>query len=726
MLIVIYFLVSALESFLLAIYLLMIGSTPERSVLFNLSFSRLAVVVVVLITGVSLLILAIWSIKKGGKFNLLIERFLQNEKALWITFAGSIFFISLMMFLLTRQVDAFRGLEMVYQRLEPVLVWITIVAVQTGFLVAVWYCLFFVNHDNHKDLMNSQKEIGIVFGVFLVFTTLELIFITSFSYGPIVIGDEITYFDMAESLYKGSFSITQSHHYPPLYPLSIVVAMVFKEKTFEAIKLINVLLSSSIVFPIYLFTRHFLDQKKSLAVTLLTCTVPYHLIFPGRILSENLFFPLFLWVMYLTFSKPKNSNYHIFWDAVNAAVIAMLYLTRYISLALIPSFLLAWWIKPFDGEKSLLRPGIKKITYFCIFIITIIAVFTPWILMAKNEDLPIKLALGFGIASKTTQGQLTLANLLIWSIFYIGYYFLIAAPVLNLIFSSLRIHKDMRWREGFTRLVLQVLIVMGGFFAAVVRHSWRAYYNRDFPSKIMERYLIVFSVIFIMIGAIELANFNKAKYKNLSGFLIKNQIIPYLIVVFSHLLIIKGAFIPTDGNLINPQGSANGFMIKTLGSFFYVLIFTIYTLINIFLWIKKEKLAHIVFVSGLLIYFISMMPSYFSTLLDFQTYPWLAEQVYELVPFTDISSGNFNGISVFLPTDSTSKNKSEFYNGLRVRGIENTIIEVNSPEKIAGMQTWEGFIIEKIDKAELELDDNLRIYEFNNEHFSIQKITQRP
>ena len=169
----------------------------------------------------------------------------------------------------------------------------------------------------------------------------------------------------------------------------------------------------------------------------------------------------------------------------------------------------------------------------------------------------------------------------------------------------------------------------------------------------------------------------------------------------------------------------DGFMIETLGSFFYILIFAIYTLINIFLWLKQKKKAQIIFVLGLIIYFTAGLPTYYDTLLDYQTYPWLAKQISELAVFADIKGGDFEKISVFLPHDSTSKNRAEIYNGLRVRGIDNTVIEINSHESIDDMQTSEGFIIEKFDKTELGSDNDVCIYEFNNTYFTVQKITQQ-
>ena len=58
------------------------------------------------------------------------------------------------------------------------------------------------------------------------------------------------YFDMAESLNRGFFSIAQTHVAPPLYSFTILPALVFAEYTFDLIKIINVIVSSAIIFPI--------------------------------------------------------------------------------------------------------------------------------------------------------------------------------------------------------------------------------------------------------------------------------------------------------------------------------------------------------------------------------------------------------------------------------------------------------------------------------------------
>ena len=127
----------------------------------------------------------------------------------------------------------------------------------------------------------------------------------------------------------------------------------------------------------------------SLIAAFLSCIIPFQLVFPRRIISENLFFPLFLWTMLITFLIPDNKKYRLHWDLLNGAMVALLYLTRYITLAALPFFILSWWIKPFDGEKSLQKPKQKKTFRFILITAVFIAVFCPWPIIGMKAGVPL-------------------------------------------------------------------------------------------------------------------------------------------------------------------------------------------------------------------------------------------------------------------------------------------------------------------------------------------------
>ena len=718
MLFIFFYILSAIETFALSAYLAAVSSHAEESLILNLSPSRLAVVLFFFVCGLGFVVLAVRSLKHKSKLYAFQENYLNNERCQWLTFVISLAVIGLVIFLLSRQLDTFGDFKQIYQRFEPALVWLAVLAAQAAFLTAVWYFAHFVTVDRDQNTKATQKELLPLMGLYLGFIVLKLIFVSRTSYGPLGRGDEMTYFDMADSFYRGFFSIAQSHHYPPLYPLSIMVTLVFKSWTFDGIKLLNALYSSSIVFPVYFIARRFMDAPKSLAAAFLSCLIPYHLVFPRRILSENLFFPLFLWTMAITFTVPRSRAYRLHWDLLNGVILAALYLTRYITLAIIPFFLLAWWVKPFDREKSLVQPGWKKFLHFCLLITAMLAAYSPWLFAGLSEKMQLKLILGFGITARTTPEQLTMPNLLIWAALYACYFILVAAPVLHLLVISFFQVDYKRWREGFGRWIFQVLAVMGGFYAAVTRHSWRAYYNADLPSAIMGRYLIVFSAVYFVIALTALSQFKKSNFRSKWQFILAAQLIPFGLVTFAYLTLIKGVIIPTDGDLLKSLGSVDAFFTEILGGYFFLLLFLIYGLTNWLMWKGSSKSALTALVAGLVVYYAVGIPSYYQNLMDYQTYPWLASRIARLAPQPDPKSGESEQITVFLPEERTSKNEAEIYNGLRTRGINKTQIEVYAPEAVNAMVTDKGFIIQPLN-TEDEQYPGYPTLQFNNQEFVI-------
>jgi hypothetical protein len=717
----IYFIINALEAFFLAAYLASVESLSETTVLFNLSLSRLLLVLAVAAAGVVFAFLAFKSRPEDSSIKVKIRAIFNDEKKVWLVFLLSLALIALIYLPLMTQKWKFGNFELIYVRLEPVLVWMAVICAQTAFFSALAYCAKFIDYSRSPEAQLRVSELPALFGVFAAFIALKLLLVTASSYGPLGSGDEMTYFDMADSFHRGFFSIAQSHHYPPLYPLYFMPALVFGSYAFSGIKLLNVLASSSVIFPVYFIARHFMGRKQSLLAVLLTCLIPYHLVFPRRILSENLFFPLFIWTVFITFARPKNTRTRLPWDLLNGAMLAVLYLTRYITLAAIPFFVLAWWVKPFEDEPGLFKPGWKKFGHLAGMGAAVLLAFSPWLIAGLREGVNLKLVLGFGVASKTDPAQLTLYNLVTWMVLYASYYVLVAAPVLNLLLVAFTQVDLKKWREELGRLIFQVLSLMAGFYLAVTRHSWRAYYNREAPSKIMGRYLIVYSLLYIILAVIILARFDRSRVKSKTKFVLWTGVFPLALVVFAHVALFNDTLIHTDGNLFNALGSVDGFFTDVLGPYFYVIIGLLYA-VEIYLLLQdKRKYLLPVLSAGLLIYYVAGYPGYYNILLDYQTYPWLSQQVSDQVRAAGRVGQASDNISVYIPDDFNSQDRVEMYNGLRVRGIDNADVYVLGTHAPEDMQTDLGFIIRKLDGTETS---DLKVYEFNGQRFTIEDISR--
>ena len=719
----IYFAINALEAFFLAIYLASIGSLPSERVFLNLSLSRLTIILLIGMVGIGFGFLAVRTLSGTSRIKKSIQSTFKSQKNIWIAFFASLVVVAAVYFLLTTEKAKFLNYQQIYARFEPILVWAAVIGVQTALFAALAYCARFIDYSRSPETELRVSELPALFGVFAVFVAVKLLLVTATSYGPLGSGDEMTYFDMAESFHRGFFSIAQSHHYPPLYPLYFMPALVFGTYAFDGIKLLNVLASSSVIFPVYFIARHFMGRKQSLLAVLLTCLIPYHLVFPRRILSENLFFPLFIWTVFITFAKPKNARMRLPWDLLNGAMLAVLYLTRYITLAAIPFFVLAWWVKPFEGEPGLFKPGWKKFGHLVGMGAALLLTFSPWLIAGLREGVNLKLVLGFGVASKTDPAQLTLYNLVIWIVLYASYYVLVAAPVLNLLLAAFTQLDLKKWREDLGRLVFQVLALMAGFYLAVTRHSWRAYYNNEAPSKIMGRYLIVYSLLYIILAVIILVKFDRSRVKSKPKFIFWTGVFPMALIVFAQIVLFEDTIIHTDGNLFNALGSVDGFFTDILGPYFYVIIGLLYA-VEIYLLLQdKRKYLLPVLSAGLLIYYLAGYPGYYNILLDYQTYPWLSQQVAEQVRAAgkaDQASGN---ISVYIPSDYSSQDRVEIYNGLRVRGIDNANVYVLGTDAPEDMPTDLGYIIRKVSGDDAETSGP-KLYEFNGQRFTIEDISR--
>ena len=713
-----FFLISALETFFISAYIASVGSIEHSNLPLGLSAPRFAIVITFFFLGSFLLFFALRPLLKKTYLDDFEIQILESEKKLWLVFFIGILAAAAALVLLTRRVDLFGNWKLVYQQLEPVFVWLAVIGLQTAFFAALWYCAKFLQKNTTETVRDLNKELLLVFGLFFGFVVVKLVFISAF--GPLGRGDEMTYFDMAESLYRGFFSPRDSNHYPPLYPLTLVGTLVFKAWTFEGIKILNAVFSSSLVFPVYLLARQHVDSKNAFIAAFLSCLIPYHLVFPRRILSENLFFPLFLWAVLITYAQPKNTRYRFPWDVANGALIAALYLTRYITLAAIPFFILSWWIKPFPGEKGLFNPGVKKVTYFIAFTLAMLLTFSPWLLDGISEGVPLKLLLGFGIASRTTQAQLTFPRLLEWVLLYACYFILVAAPVFHLLLVSLRQIEIKNWREGFNRMILQVLALMAGFYAAVTRHSWRAFYNADLPSAIMGRYLIVFSVLYFIIAVIAVNRFKPENFKTQWHFIFFAQIVPFGLVSFAYFTLIKGAVVPTDGDLLKSLGSVDAFFTEILGPYFFILLFIIYGVSNWLMYFGKRRVAVYFLTAGLIVFYAIGVPAYNREIMEYQTYPYLAKQISLMLPSPDPKSGQAEQVTVFLPEERTVKSGAEIYNGLRINGFPETIIEAYSEEAVEEMATEKGFIILRL--PDEMGSEELPVFEINAMQFQIIEI----
>jgi hypothetical protein len=450
------------------------------------------------------------------------------------------------------------------------------------------------------DYLNTKKGAWIfLIAIYLACVLMTALVINSNAHGLTHFNDEIIYWRSIKALYDGMFTIKDFHHYPPLYYLLLLPAFYLAPsfQTYALLKLINVLWVTSVIFPAYLILRKFLDRRSSLIGAALLLVYPIQVVMPRLLLSENVFYPLFLWAMLFAFTDVFREKNGLFDDVALGILLGLLTLTRFITIAIIPAFVLIWWIKPRQAEGGAFFSKQKFLRLVLIGIITLLLE-GVWIIAGLRESVPLFEMLGFSIAAVSNPAQLTLPLLIMWAFFYLAYMLLIAAPYLFLLLSAkIKLFKE--WREDHNRWMIAVLAMILFFMIACARHSWKAVYNYPDPAKLQGRYVLVIGPLLLMSVFIEMRQMIENRDKKLwVGFLASNSL-----VVFSYFLLFKKiAFF--DYNLNISRSSPFGYLVMVFDEKFLIIT----AVLSVIFWYvlkKRHQIFIYVFTACIAIFFLA-------------------------------------------------------------------------------------------------------------------------
>jgi len=227
-----------------------------------------------------------------------------------------------------------------------------------------------------------------------------------FILAPSAFSDDYGFAKAARSvLYHGTLTVHGDVvNKAPLYPISLSLSYSFKDMNivFFLMKFINAVISSLIILPVLLLSREFFDEKKSMLITILVAVLPANFAFTFFIMSENLFYPLFLLSVYLIYKSFIEKSYK--WDILAGIVIGLTFLTK-INAVVLPAMVgIVLLLKLFKKEYLEIK---KKLVMALFFFITI----SPWI---------IRNSLLFGFNSKSFIGgysasaQATMSAAMTW------------------------------------------------------------------------------------------------------------------------------------------------------------------------------------------------------------------------------------------------------------------------------------------------------------------------
>lgn len=181
--------------------------------------------------------------------------------------------------------------------------------------------------------MKDSMRIAIIFSVIV---TLKII-LSAFVPAPSMFSDEYVYAKQAQNFIENGNLLVHGLKpaYPFMYSVMISPAYLFS-KNMEIIyffmKVINALISSLIIIPIWLLAKEFLDSKKAVYAALLSAVYPALFSFPAFIMAENLFYPLFILSIYLVYKSLKSESR--FMSIISGVCIAATVFAKYSALML--------------------------------------------------------------------------------------------------------------------------------------------------------------------------------------------------------------------------------------------------------------------------------------------------------------------------------------------------------------------------------------------------------
>ena len=334
---------------------------------------------------------------------------------------------------------------------------------------------------------------------------------------------------------------------------------------------------------------------------------PLFLVNSQVMLSENLFLPLFMWTTLLSFTslsphETQSALEEPRWieTSILGALIGFCYLTRYIALPVIPVFLLAWWLRPFSGEKGKLLYSNKKMIHLCVMVAEIIFLVAIWVMIGRYYQLPVPLLLGFEITPAPIAAQLSFYYVTFWIAAYAAATIFIAAPVIGALVLGVINFDYKHWRGDQYRWLVMVILITGATLVVNIYHSLSAPYNFPAPGKAQWRYLMVLSILFV-VTALTILSRHPEYSKN-----IKRSVLT--LGISMALLLLSFIFLSLHSELAGMSTGEELILDSGLEQEFVILA-VIIQLIILIPWKKLPSLSPIVLSIGFCLIYLCFLPN---------------------------------------------------------------------------------------------------------------------
>ena len=160
---------------------------------------------------------------------------------------------------------------------------------------------------------NAKCSLHNILIIYLLFFCLLRILLAIKNGYAIMWGDEITYWQISQSLFEEGKTILRNvpiDLFSCLYSWSISWVHIFRDYDvqFLAVYILNAVMMTSFLVPFYMLCRRMLNHDgMALLLTVLISILP-EFSYTTRIITENLFFPISMWTFYLVYKVFENDQ----------------------------------------------------------------------------------------------------------------------------------------------------------------------------------------------------------------------------------------------------------------------------------------------------------------------------------------------------------------------------------------------------------------------------------
>jgi hypothetical protein len=272
---------------------------------------------------------------------------------------------------------------------------------------------------------------GAIWSVWILCAAVLYVYYRASIIGPFVFFDEATYFSLSKAIYF-DHNFARHVQYNPLYPLLLapLFAMPSATMIYEVVRILNALIWSSAVFPVYFVSRRLTANTWLPWLIAVAAVFMPSSLYISVVMAEALFYPLCAWTIYLavkTLDTPSTRT------AVIVGVFAgLLFLTKQVGLLAAVSVAACFIVHYIRNG----RPAVWRSTIIG-FGVTFVVMSAPWII--RNLLTPGGGVLGYTSEAANLKSAVVLAKLvegftcnisyLLISLTFIGFIYFVLALV---------------------------------------------------------------------------------------------------------------------------------------------------------------------------------------------------------------------------------------------------------------------------------------------------------